>query len=394
MSVAPNGSISPPQERLVSLDAYRGFIMLMLVSEAFNLSATAGHFAGNRFWDFIDYQFSHAAWTGCSFWDLIQPSFTFMVGVAMPYSYANRRARGESRGKTIAHVIKRSLILIFLGIFLRSMGRSQTYFTFEDVLTQIGLGYAFVYLVLGKPFRVQIAALVVILVGYWLVFALYPLPAPDFDYKSVGVGEDSKLFTGFFAHWNKNTNPAHAFDVWFLNLFPRESPFLYNGGGYQTLSFIPSMGTMVFGILAGELLRKPREHGEKFRKLVLWGISCVVLGYLLHLSVCPSVKRIWTPSWTVFSAGWTFLMLAGFYWVCDLKGYRKWTVPLLVFGMNSIFMYCTGPFRRFIEANLKTHFGQDLFSGAWGPTFESVTVTAIIGLIGYWMYRRKIFIRI
>lgn len=384
----------PPQERLVSLDAYRGAIMLILVANGFRLSATASNFEGNRFWDLIAYQFSHVPWTGCSFWDLIQPSFVFMVGVAMPYSYSARRALGEPRAKTIAHVIRRSLILILLGIFLRSIGRNQTYFTFEDVLTQIGLGYGFVYLVLGKPLRVQIAALSAILIGYWLVFVLYPLPAPDFDYRNVGVSEDFELFTGFFAHWNINSNPAHAFDVWFLNLFPRETPFLYNGGGYQTLSFIPSMGTMIFGILAGELIRGSGSQSDKFKKLVLWGISCVVLGYLLHLTLCPSVKRIWTPSWTVFSAGWTFLMLSAFYWICDVRGYRKWTLPLVVFGMNSIFMYCTGPLRRFLEANLRTHFGQDLFSGALGPTLESVVVTSILGLIGYWMYRRRIFIRI
>jgi predicted acyltransferase len=394
MSEIPKSSSSLPQERLVSLDTYRGFIMLVLVSEAFYLSETARHLAGDRIGDFVDYQLSHAPWTGCSFWDLIQPSFTFMVGVAMPYSYAKRRAKGDSMAKTLAHVIKRSLVLIFLGIFLRSIGRSQTYFTLEDVLTQIGLGYAFVYLVLGKSFRVQMTSLVALLFGYWLAFALYPAPGPGFVYTSVGAGEGYEPFTGFFAHWNKNTNLAHAFDVWFLNLFPRESPFLYNGGGYQTLSFIPSMGTMILGILAGELVKRPGPHREKFQKLVLSGAACIVLGYVLHLTVCPSVKRIWTPSWTVFSGGWTLLMLAAFYWVCDMRGYKRWSLPLLVFGMNSIFMYCTGPFRRFLEPNLKTHFGQDLFSGPMGPTYESLVVTSILGLIGYWMYQRKVFIRI
>lgn len=394
MTESPLGSDSPSQVRLTSLDAYRGFIMLILVSEAFWLGETARHLVGARIGSFVDYQLSHAPWTGCTFWDLIQPSFMFMVGVAMPYSYANRRARGDSRTKTLAHVIKRSLVLIFLGIFLRSIGRSQTYYTFEDVLTQIGLGYGFVYLILGKSFRVQTIGLIGVLFGYWLAFALYPAPSPGFDYGAVGAGEGYQPFTGFFAHWNKNTNLAHAFDVWFLNLFPRESPFLYNGGGYQTLSFIPSMGTMIMGVLAGELVKRPGPYREKFKKLALSGIACIAIGYLLHLTVCPSVKRIWTPSWTVFSGGWALLMLACFFWVCDLQGYKRWTLPLLVFGMNSIFMYCTGPLRRFLGVNLETHFGQETFSGPMGRTYESLIVTSILGLIGYWMYRRKMFIRI
>ncbi|MCB9768304.1 MAG: DUF5009 domain-containing protein [Candidatus Omnitrophica bacterium] len=368
--------------------------MFILVAEAFGLGETADRFEGSPFWDVINHQLGHIPWVGCVFWDLIQPSFMFMVGVAMPYSYASRRQRGDTPGQIWFHVIKRAVILILLGIFLRSNHRSQTYFTFEDVITQIGLGYVFVYLVLGKRFWVQFGSLVAILFFYWLAFALFPLPGPNFDYSSVGVGQDWNHLTGFFAHWDKNTNLAHYFDVWFLNLFPREHPFEYNGGGYLTLNFIPSMGTMIFGVLAGELLRGPKTSREKFVRLVMWGGGCLLVGLLLGHTVCPIVKRIWTPSWAVYAAGWTFLMLAVFYWIIDLQGFRKWAFPFVVVGMNSIFFYCSSLIFHWWVETVKTHVGQGVFDGPFGPMWEETSFALFIWAIGYWMYKKRIFIRI
>jgi heparan-alpha-glucosaminide N-acetyltransferase len=121
----------------------------------------------------------------------------------------------------------------------------QTNFTFEDTLSQIGLGYTFLFLLGMRSARVQWIAFVAIVVGYWALFAAYPV-RPDFDYPAVGVPADwPHLMSGFLAHWNKNSNPAWAFDVWFLNLFPRSEPFRDNGGGYATLNFIPTLATMI-----------------------------------------------------------------------------------------------------------------------------------------------------
>ena len=137
---------------------------------------------------------------------------------------------------------------MLLGIFLRSMERPTTYWTFEDTLTQIGMGYTFLFLLAFTSLRVQVAVFAVILVGFWAAFALYPLPGPDFDYTQVGVPANwPHLYTGFLAHFNKNSNLSWAFDVWFLNLFPRESPFRFNEGGWSTLSFIPTLATMMLG---------------------------------------------------------------------------------------------------------------------------------------------------
>ena len=240
--------------RLTSLDAYRGFIMLAMASSSgFALADVAKHFPGNAVWGFIGYHTDHVDWIGCGFWDLIQPAFMFMAGVAIPYSYASRKAKGESDGKILFHVALRSLALVLLGVFLSGGGSH----ILVNVLTQIGLGYFFVYLLRGRGLAVQLGATAVILVGCWLWFALYPLPPAGFDYASVGLDDKWERMTGFFAHWEKNANAASWFDVWLLNLLPayHAKAFAFNPGGYQTLNFIPSMATMIFGLLAGELLR-------------------------------------------------------------------------------------------------------------------------------------------
>ena len=241
----------------------------------------------------------------------------------------------------LAHAVWRSAVLIALGIFLRSLESPRTYWTFEDTLTQIGLGYTFLFLLAWAPRRVQIVAFTVILVGFWAAFALYPLPGPDFDYTQVGVPADwPHLYSGFLAHFNKNSNLSWAFDVWFLNLFPREAPFRFNEGGWSTLSFIPTLATMMLGMWCGEWLKGPRSTGEKLRGLLVAGVALTIAGLVLQwLHICPIVKRIWTSSYTLYSGGLVILMLAGFYAAIEWKGWRRWAFPLLVIGANSIAIY-------------------------------------------------------
>jgi predicted acyltransferase len=294
-----------------------------------------------------------------------------------------------------AHAVYRSVILILLGIFLVSNGSKHTEVTFVNVLTQIGLGYSFVFLLVGRGLRVQLAVAGALLGGYWLFFFLHPLPGPGFDYAAVGLPSNWEHLPGWFGHWDKNTNAAAAFDQWFLNLFPRAKPFHFSEGGYQTLNFIPSMATMIFGLMAGELLRGRREPWDKCRRLFLAGALCLLFGLVLGYTVCPIVKRIWTPSWTIFSAGWTFGMLAAFYALIDVKGYRAWAFPLVVVGMNSIAMYCMAQLLKpWLRQTLRTHLDQDLFTGVYGPIAESLAVLGLLWLVCLWMYRRKIFLRI
>jgi hypothetical protein len=194
-------------------------------------------------WRFLAFHQSHVEWRGCSLHDLIQPSFSFLVGVALPFSLAARAARGQSPVWMALHAAWRALLLVLLGILLRSVGQPRTNFTFEDTLTQIGLGYFPLFLLGRASPRWQWLAVAGILAGYWAAFALYPLPGPDFDYPAVGVPAGwPHLAAGFPAHWNKNSNLAWAFDCWFLNLFPRGKPWAFNGGGYATLRDCPIRG--------------------------------------------------------------------------------------------------------------------------------------------------------
>ena len=389
-----------PVARNFAMDAYRGFVMFLMMAEVLRLARVAQAFPGNWFWSILAYNQTHVEWAGCSLHDLIQPSFSFLVGVALPYSIASRMAKGATFGKLFGHALWRSLLLVALGIFLRSMRGPQTNFTFEDTLTQIGLGYPFLFLLGFRPPRWQWIALGAILTGYWLAWALYPAPGPGFDYQAVGVPQSWQYhqYSGFASHWNKNSNLGNAFDQWFLNLFPRVSPFVANGGGYLTLSFIPTLGTMILGLAAGRWLRaaSPRIPMKRF---LIAGAIGIAAGVLLHVSgVCPVVKRIWTPSWTLFSGGACFLLLAGFSWVMDVKGYKKWAFPLVVIGMNSIAAYLIAHlFERFIADSFRINLGQNafkIFGAGLEPFMLGAAVLSMYWLILFWMYRRKLFLKI
>lgn len=405
--------------RLVSLDAYRGFVMLAMASAGLGIPAMVAKQPENVLLNVLASQTEHADWRGCTAWDLIQPSFMFIVGVAMPFSYAARRDRGDGFGRQFGHALARAAGLVLLGLFLSSAWSRQTNFTFANVLCQIGLGYPFVFLLLRCGPRGQALAAVAVLVGYWLWFALYPLPASDANYVTIGGTLNNNGLRGFLGHWARGSNPAAGFDRWFLNLFPRPagSPFLANEGGYTTLNFVPSIATMLFGVLAGELLRSGLTGRKKVEWLVLAAALGIVLGLLLDRQVCPLVKRIWTPSWVVYSTGWTCGLLALFYGTIDAAGFRRAAFPLVVVGLNSIAFYVMAQLMKpWVASQLRIHLTTALqvagdaqkrlgagswarlpsrpFSGEYGPVYESACVLLALWAIVYAMYRRRIFIRL
>jgi heparan-alpha-glucosaminide N-acetyltransferase len=388
---------TPP--RNIAVDAYRGFVMLLMMGEVMRFSQVAQSFPGNWFWNFLSFNQTHTQWVGCSLHDTIQPSFSFLVGVALPYSIASRTAKGKTFNTQLGHAFWRAFLLIILGIFLRSIDHPQTYFTFEDTLSQIGLGYVFLFLLGYVKEKWLWISLSAILFGYWLAWALYPVAGPGFDWQAVGVPADwSHNFTGFMAHWNKNANLGNAFDQWFLNLFPRTKPFIANDGGYLTLSFIPTLGTMILGLIAGRWLRSAAPQ-IPFKKLLIAGAGTLAAGLLLHAAgICPIVKRIWTPSWTLLSGGLCFLFLAAFCWVIEARGYKKWAFPLVVIGMNSMAAYLIAHLTpAFLMSTFRIHLGPNAFAFAGSPLqpfLEGVAVLAVFWLILYWMYRNKIFLRI
>lgn len=396
-----HSSPSTPQ-RVGAIDAFRGLVLFLMAAEVLRLGQVAAAFPEGSIWHLLAQHQTHAPWQGWTLHDLIQPGFTFLVGVAMPWSIASRVGHGHSLFRMALHTLWRSVLLVGLGVWLRSLGGSSTNFTFEDTLTQIGLGYALVwFLAWGKPW-IQGTVLGFILIGYWALFVVWPLPPPDFDPTTVGVPADwPHWMSGFAAHWNKNIHPGQAFDVWFLNLFPRETPFEFNRGGYVTLNFVPTMGTMILGLMAGQWLRNPevRSGASRVFGLLIGGLIALLLGILLNdFGLCPSVKRIWTPSWVLFSGGCCLLFLAAAYAVIDVARLRFWAVPLIILGANSIFLYLIiHLWGGFLRNNLRIHLGADFWQdqfGALAPVWEGGTILLIYWLCCCWLWRRRVFIRI
>ncbi len=438
--------------RIMSIDAYRGFVMLAMASSGFGFSALAKPESVQKLADAgiqipswllqtLAYQFDHVAWTGCGFWDLIQPSFMFLVGVALPFSYSRRATEGQSSGSQFRHVLWRSFVLVALGVFLSSNWSKQTNFTFVNVLSQIGLGYPLLYLLRERSLRAQFAVTAVILVGYWGWFANYTIPSQQFDDVKAAISErhpkllqshpqpeaEWSQFSGFGSHWNKHVNAAAEVDRKLLNRLPREGEpfrdqkFWVNEGGYQTLNFIPSIATMLLGLMAGTVLRSAQPDGQKVKWLLKAGAICFGVSMALDTSIwpiaipgcewhfAPIVKRIWSPGWAVFSSGWTFWMLAAFYWVIDIRQWRRWSWPLMIVGMNSIAMYVMAQLMKsWVGGAMKTHFATlDALLGwehginhfLFGESPLAIPLGHMARLFGLWLicvwlYRRKIFVRV
>ncbi len=379
--------------------------MFLMGVELLELDKVAANFPGNAFWNGVGFHAAHVPWAGCSLHDLIHPSFSFMVGVALPFSIASRLARGQSKARLALHAGLRAILLVALGIFIRSLGRSGTNWTFEDTLTQMGLGYPFVFALSFAGNKARWGSIAVILVGYWLFFVCHPILPPPLNDDAVNIPTGwSHHFSGFFSHWNLNRNAAWSFDIWFLNLFPRQRPFVGYLGGYNTLNFIPTIATMILGLIAGTWLRDASAAGGRPVKLVLsrlvWmGLALLALGWGLQVAgICPIVKKIWTPAWVLFSGGWCCWLMAGFFWVLDAKGFRRWAFPFVVIGMNSVAMYVLfHTMDEFIGESLVRHLGNAPFL-ILGPEFQSLllgaSILAILWLVLFWMHRRKIHIKI
>jgi predicted acyltransferase len=396
--------------RLLSLDAYRGFIMLLMASSGFGIVQMAAAHPGS-FWEFIQPQFAHQAWQGCSLWDLIQPSFMFMVGVAVPFSCMKRREHGQSFLGMAWHALTRSILLVALGVMLAThAGDKHTVFLFTNVLAQIGLGYFFLFIFSRMGWEYMVSAIILILAGYTWFFINHPLPSAEQLAAVAGMkGTENAILQGFSGHWSIHTNAAADFDRWFLNLLPQAKPFDYNLGGYQTLNFIPALATMLGGAVTGDfLIRSLHSEKRKCATLLIAGLILVLIGTGLdlkilpvigakfdHLTVLPVVKRIWTPSWAVLSGGWVLVLLSCFYWLVEIAGMRRVVFPLVVVGMNSITIYllhslCAG----WIRENLHKHLPESVFVPGWEPVIERCGVLFVLWLVCFWLYRQKAFLKL
>ncbi len=391
----------PPNQRLVSLDAFRGFIMLLMASSGLGLVKMAEAQPDSLWWQWVSAQVTHLPWhvekiSDIRLWDIIQPSFMFMVGIAVPLSVRRRKEEGQGFFGLTWHALTRAVILVLLAVLLSTHVKdTQTVWIFTNVLAQIGLGYVFLFMLTRFGWEYCFAAIILILAGYWFWFFQHPLPGTGFDFAAVGAS-DKDLLPGLFGHWSKGLNAAADFDRWLLNLLPQAQPFVTNAGGYTTLNFVPALATMLGGAVTGNfLLTSRRSLGQKCGRLLAAAVVCLLLGTVIGYVGCPIVKRIWTPSWVLFSGGWVLVMLAFFYWLVEIAGQRKLVFPLVVVGMNSIFIYVMHSLAAgWIRDQLAKHGMASLFALPWGPVIEKASVLAVLWLLCFWLYRQRAFLRL
>jgi heparan-alpha-glucosaminide N-acetyltransferase len=391
-----------PKIRIASIDVYRGLVMFLMLFQVVKLHDLATQklktSPDSSVWQALHFHTEHVEWEGGSLHDMIQPGFSFLVGVALAFSVINRRNKGQSWLRMFLHAILRSVALVALGVLLRNLKTDKINFEFVDTLCQIGLGYTFLFVIGTLPKVWHYVLFGAIVIGWWIAFVYYPAPSTDFDYASVGVTTDWPHHkTGIAAHWNKNAHLASDFDRWFLNKFPRTKPYTGNVGGYCTLNFVPTLATMLLGLIAGSWLGPSLTLGSRTVRFLVAIILCLGVAWLVsYMGYCPIVKRIWTPSWVLWSGGISLAFLYVFHLICDVGGFKAWAFPLTVIGANSIAAYvmsfATVPFLR---SRIDSWFGF-LWKNSeiYAPHILGLIVLCVIWLILYWMHRRKIYLRL
>jgi len=335
--------------------------MFMLASGAFGFGALQQDPTYGR----IASWFDHVEWEGAVFWDLIQPAFMFMVGVAMPFALARRTEIGATPRQNFNHVASRALKLILLSQFLIIVSDQRIHFQLINVLSQIAFTYFFTYLIIQMEFRWQALSALLLLAFHSALFFIFP--GPDGPFSKTG-------------------NVGAVIDKALLG---------YNYEGYYvTINFISSIVTTLFGAWTGMLLRTEKSRAEKLKILAIATVAAFVSGLALSL-VIPDVKRLWTASWTLYSTGWVLVMMLTFVVLIDVLGFHKLAFPLVVVGMNSIFIYSAGFLMRGAVNHWVTAFSGGFKSlGVLAPVAQSCTVMLVMWYLCYWLYRRRIFIKV
>ena len=367
--------------RVASIDAYRGFTMLAMISGGMGMAKLLA----DPNWNWLADQFTHRDWVGCTFWDLIQPSFMFLVGVSMPIAFGIRQDQGASWAGQFSHAWKRALLLVLLGIILDSMGKTEPMVQFIRVLQQIAIGYVVAFFTLTLDFKKQIACALGLLllhtflhVGYAMAFAGDKPPTDVMWVKNLNCGYvlDQKIHQVFVK-------------LGFPNIMPPSA------GGYATTNAISSAATIILGCLVGRMFRQNWEVKKQAGLLLILGLSCLVAGYGLSFLI-PMVKKIWTASFGIFAAGWTCLIFAFFHYAMEVMKFRQWAFPFQVAGMNSIFLYMSAGILSSPIRNLVMPYTSYPFSklGDWGPVLLAITVVICHWSLAYWLYKRKIFFKV
>jgi len=323
-------------------------------------------------------QMEHVDWNGFHFYDMIFPLFLFIAGVSMPFSLAKRRERGESMKSIYRHLVMRLIVLVLLGAIYNGLLRfdfaQQRY---ASVLARIGFGWFFAALIFlhTRP-RGQALWLAGILLGYWAMMKLIPVP---------GFGAGVLTQEGSLAGWIDR-------------LFCPGVLYLGNHDPEGILSTIPAVGTALLGVLAGQLLRGRILDLPPLRKgllLLAAGLTGLALGQLWNI-VFPINKNLWTSSFVLYAGGWSLILLAVFYLIIDVRGYKKWAFPFIVIGLNSITVYMLNSgIVNFDQMGRYFFTGvAGLFPEAFQPVVFSSAALLCMWLVLYLLYKHKIFLRV
>jgi predicted acyltransferase len=362
-------------KRLQSLDLFRGITMFLLVAESTQLySGLPRLFPEGSLLHGLALQFHHHPWNGLRFWDLVQPYFMFIVGVAMVFSLQKRWDRGDSWAQTTRHILRRCAILFVLGVVLHCGYSREMVWELWNVLTQLSFTILLAYLIMRLPAGTQLAISLGLLLGIELLYRGFPLD-------------------GFDQPFVKGEN----FGAWFDTLIMGK----INGGGWVAINCVPTAAHTIWGVLAGKVLMSAREGREKVKILALAGILGLAMGYGMDLmGLTPIIKRISTSSFVLASGGWCLLTLAVSYWVVDMKGYRRFVLPFALVGMNPIFIYmfCETAGKQWLNSFVGIFsdgvFGWFGIQGDLVVGLGALTVLAIEWYLCYWLFKRRIFIKI
>ncbi len=352
--------------RLTSLDFFRGMTMLLLISGGTLQYFARPEFEGS-FVHSIFIQFTHPDYVGLHFWDMIQPFFMFIVGVAIPFSVFKRISQGYTWSQLTWHAGQRSIILILLGVTLGTSGKEFT-LTFQNVLAQIGFTYFITFLLIRTKPSVQLATSLGLILLTEFLYRSFPWEGNDpFAVgKTFGDYVNSIIAPGSKSNW-------------------------------ASFNAIPTAAHTIWGALCGQLFQSKFSEMKKLKYLIIAGILALVIGYGLSM-VTPFIKKISTSSFVFVSGGWSILALTFCYWIIDLKGYKKWALFGVVVGMNPIFIYLlAGPIKDVVFRFLQP-WAYLIFSDWASPHFIAMLLLLIAWFanwyVCYFLYKKRIFFRI
>ena len=360
------------RERVLSIDALRGFDMFWIIGGGTVFESLVEVWK-HPVTQTIRHQLDHVKWGGFHFEDLIFPLFVFLVGVVLPFSISRRVERGQSRAAIHLHVIKRTAGLILIGLVMNGLlDFNWSQMRWPGVLQRVALCYFFAaLLVINTRWRTQAIVAGVVLLLYWAVTMLVPVP----DFSAGDLTPEGCLSSYIDQH-----------------LIPGKLYYGY-GDNEGIISTLPAVCTALLGALAGHWLRSNRTGSRKAAGLALAGVVCLIAGYLWGL-VFPIIKILWTSSYVLFAGGWSLLLLALFYWVIDVRGYKKWAFFFVVIGTNAITIYFLQSFIGFDGIARSFLAGAAEHAGLVKPLVLPLGALMTGWLLLWFMYRRRIFVKL